>query len=157
MKAKILFVCLGNICRSPSAEAVFKMKLIDHGLDTEVEVDSAGTSSYHEREPADSRMKSHAIKRGYELTSISRQIFPSDFDYYDLIIAMDDNNYHNLIGMAKNPSHKNKIALMTEFSKNHEGNIPDPYHGGSQGFEAVLDILEDSSEGLITEIKESYF
>lgn len=156
MKAKILFVCLGNICRSPSAEAVFKAKLIDHGLDAEVEVESAGTSSYNEREPADSRMKKHAIKRGYDLTSISRQILPSDFDYYDLIIAMDDNNYHNLVGLAKNPSHKNKIALMTEFSEIYEGNVPDPYYGGSKGFETVLDILEDCSEGLIEEIKESF-
>ncbi len=153
---RVLFVCLGNICRSPSAEAVFNAKLNKYGLLSEVEVDSAGTSGYHEGDSADSRMMTHAIKRGYNLTSIARQIMPKDFDYFDMIIAMDASNYQSLMGMAKNPSQKNKIAMMTDFSETYDGeDVPDPYYGGSMGFEKVLDILEDCAEGLIDEIKDS--
>lgn len=153
---KILFVCLGNICRSPSAEAVFNAKLKQHGLTSDVEVDSAGTSGFHEGDSADSRMMTHADKRAYNLTSISRQIRPNDFDEFDMIIAMDASNFQNLMSLAKNPSQKNKIAMMTDFSEKYNGeDVPDPYYGGSMGFERVLDILEDCAEGLIDEIKNS--
>lgn len=152
---KLLFVCLGNICRSPSAEAVVHAKLRKCKLDESVEVDSAGTSGYHEGEMADGRMMTHAKKRGYELTSISRQIRPKDFEEFGMIIAMDASNFQNLMSMAKNPSQKNKISMMTDFSEKYDGeDVPDPYYGGSMGFEKVLDILEDCAEGLIEEIKE---
>ena len=154
MKKSVLFVCLGNICRSPSGEAVLKAKLTDAGLDKDVFVDSAGTSGYHEGDVADERMQSHAVKRGFNLTSISRQISPTDFDRFDYIIAMDKSNYQNLINKAYTPEHKQKISMMTDFSQTHSGDVPDPYYGGSQGFENVLDILEDSVDGLIQELRE---
>ncbi len=152
---KVLFVCLGNICRSPSGEAVLNAKLEEHGLQDQVEVDSAGTSGYHTGEPADSRMQTHAQKRGYNLSSISRQIRSVDYDDFDFIIAMDQSNYRNLLNMAKTSEHRSKVALMTEFSEKLDGDVPDPYYGGSMGFERVLDILEDCMEGLIEEIKDS--
>ena len=152
---KVLFVCLGNICRSPSGEAVLNAILEEHGLQDQVEVDSAGTSGYHTGEPADSRMQTHAKKRGYNLTSVSRQIRSVDFDDYDFIIAMDQSNYRNLLNMAKTSEHRSKVALMTEFSEKLDGDVPDPYYGGSMGFERVLDILEECMEGLIEEIKDS--
>ena len=152
---KVLFVCLGNICRSPSGEAVLNAKLEEHGLQDQVEVDSAGTSGYHTGEPADSRMQTHAQKRGYNLSSISRQIRSVDYDDFDFIIAMDQSNYRNLLNMAKTSEHRSKVALMTEFSEKLDGDVPDPYYGGSMGFERVFDILEDCMEGLIEEIKDS--
>ena len=152
---KVLFVCLGNICRSPSGEAVLNAKLEEHGLQDQVEVDSAGTSGYHTGEPADSRMQTHAQKRGYNLSSISRQIRSVDYDDFDFIIAMDQSNYRNLLNMAKTSEHRSKVALMTEFSEKLDGDVPDPYYGGSMAFERVLDILEDCMEGLIEEIKDS--
>ena len=155
MKKSVLFVCLGNICRSPSGEPVLKAKLEEAGLENEVFVDSAGTSGYHEGDRADERMQSHAVKRGFNLSSISRQIRPADYDRFDYIIAMDSSNYQNLINKAYTPEHKQKISLMTDFSQLHSGDVPDPYYGGSQGFETVLDILEDSVDGLIKELKEN--
>ena len=155
MKKSVLFVCLGNICRSPSGEAVLKAKLEDAGLENEVFVDSAGTSGYHEGDHADERMQSHAVKRGFNLSSISRKVRPADYDRFDYIIAMDSSNYQNLINKAYTPEHKQKISLMTDFSQLHSGDVPDPYYGGSQGFETVLDILEDSVDGLIKELQEN--
>jgi len=155
MKVKVLFVCLGNICRSPSAEAVLNAKLKDHGLSNDVEVDSAGTSGYHTDEPADARMQTHAQKRGYSLTSRSRQIRSVDFDEFDFIIAMDQSNYRNLLNLAKTSEHRSKVAIMTDFSENLDGDVPDPYYGGALGFERVLDVLEESIKGLIEEIKDS--
>jgi len=155
MKKSVLFVCLGNICRSPSGEAVLKAKLKDTGLDQEIFVDSAGTSDYHEGDRADERMQSHALKRGYNLTSISRQVRPADYDRFDYILAMDRNNYQNLMNKAHTPEHKQKIFLMTDFSQTYSGDVPDPYYGGDQGFEQVLDILEDSVYGLIQELKKT--
>jgi len=154
-KKKILFVCLGNICRSPSAEAVFNGIIKKNGEANTFEVDSAGTSAWHAGEPADRRMQSHAIKRGFNLTSISRKFDPhSDFDRFDMIIGMDVSNIENLKLMARNTGDLAKIYKMTDFSREFKyDEVPDPYYGGSDGFELVLDLLEDSCEGLLEELR----
>ena len=155
-KKKVLFVCLGNICRSPSAEAVFNGMVKNKGLAERFEIDSAGTSGWHEGEPADQRMQSHAIKRGFNLTSISRKFNPdTDFDHFDYIIAMDDENINALRKMARNDADINKISKMTDYSKEwNYDEVPDPYYGGEQGFELVLDLLEDSCSGLLEKLNE---
>ena len=152
---QILFVCLGNICRSPSAEAVFNELIRRNGLRSEVQCDSAGTAAYHAGDQADSRMKQYAQKRGYRLTSISRPVDPkSDFDRFDYIIGMDCQNIRDLKTMARNENDRKKIFLMTDFCTNSEyDSVPDPYYGGSGGFELVLDILEDACDGLITKLR----
>ncbi len=149
MKKKILFVCLGNICRSPSAEAVFKGLVRNKGVQNQFEIDSAGTYGYHKGEPADRRMQSHAVKRGYNLTSISRPFNSNtDWDRFDYIVAMDDSNLRDLSQLARNGDDLKKLFKMTDFANNYKYNeIPDPYYGGEQGFELVLDLLEDAGEG----------
>ncbi len=155
MKKRVLFVCLGNICRSPSAEAVFNGLVKRDGLEHLIECDSAGTAGYHEGEPADQRMQSHAIRRGYRLTSISRKFrLEADFDKFDYIIGMDDDNVNDLQDMASSTEELDKIFKMTDFCSNGGfHSVPDPYYGGSDGFELVLDILEDACEGLLNEVK----
>jgi len=150
-KKKILFVCLGNICRSPSAEAVFTGIVKKKGESNGFEIDSAGTSGWHAGEPADRRMQSHAIRRGYELTSISRKFDPhTDFDRFDMIVGMDDSNMEDLKRMARNADDLKKLFKMTDFSRNFGyDEVPDPYYGGSDGFELVLDLLEDACEELL--------
>ena len=157
-RTKVLFVCLGNICRSPSAEAIFNGLINNNGLKKQFEVDSAGTSGWHAGEPADRRMQSHAIKRGFQLTSISRKFNPdTDFDHFDYIIGMDDDNIHALENMARNDKDLSKIHKMTDFSENHDyDSVPDPYYGGEQGFELVLDLLEDACGGLLRNINPDY-
>jgi protein-tyrosine phosphatase len=153
-KKKILFVCLGNICRSPSAEAVFTGIVKTRGLAKQFEIDSAGTSGWHAGGNADKRMQSHAIKRGYNLTSISRKFNPDkDFEHFDLIIGMDDENIQTLKRKARNKADFQKICKMTDFRKDWDyDEIPDPYYGGDEGFELVLDLLEDSCEGLLEKL-----
>ena len=157
MKKKILFVCLGNICRSPSAEAVFRGFVKSHRLDNEFEIDSAGTSAWHAGEKADARMRSHASKRGYKLTSLSRKFNPeTDFDYFDIIVAMDKDNLYDLKSMVRRKEDEKKLFLMTDFSKEYDYDyVPDPYYGGDQGFELVIDLLEDASSGLLKHLKPS--
>ncbi len=154
-KKNILFVCMGNICRSPSAEAVFKGLVKKEGLAEQFEIDSAGTGAWHIGQPADKRMQKHAIKRNYNLTSISRQFDPeTDFDRFELIIAMDDENVATLKSFARNSDELNKIHKITDYSREwNYTEIPDPYYGGEEGFELVLDLLEDSCRGLLDKVK----
>jgi protein-tyrosine phosphatase len=150
MKKKILFICLGNICRSPSAEAVFKKIAEDKGYSDHFEIDSAGIGGWNAGDPADPRMRKHALKRGYNLTSKVRKFEPrTDFDHFDKIIGMDDENIHDLRMKARNTEDKSKIYKITAFSRTYKyDSIPDPYYGGDEGFELVLDLLEDACEGL---------
>ncbi len=152
---KILFVCMGNICRSPSGEAVMNKLVKRAGLGNKIECDSAGTIAYHEGEPADARMKRHAIGRGYRLTSIARRFREIDFENFDYIIAMDDSNYKDLLSFDHDKKYVNKIFKMTDFTKNSKHTeVPDPYYSGPEGFELVLDILEDACAGLLEKVKE---
>jgi len=146
---KILFICMGNICRSPTAEAVMQSIVKQKGKEKEIFCDSAGTIDYHRGQPADSRMREHSILRGYELKSISRPFEDADFKIFDLIITMDEDNFQQINFRDEKNEYSSKILRMVEFcsSKNIK-EIPDPYYGGSQGFENVLDLLEDSCCGL---------
>ncbi len=149
-KKKILFVCLGNICRSPSAEAVFRGMVEEKGESHHFVIDSAGTSDWHRGEPADKRMQKHAVKRGYNLTSLSRPFETEDFDKFDMIIAMDHENMEELKKRAVRKSDLDKLYMMTDFSRKFKYDyVPDPYFGGDEGFELVLDLLEDAGEGLL--------
>ncbi len=151
---RILFVCLGNICRSSAAEEVMRHQLIQSGLSELVEVDSAGLIDYHEGELPDSRMRQHAKQRGYRLTHLSRPIRRSDYEHFDLIIGMDDQNIQGLLRGTKNENERKKIHKMPEyFIHSDSPNVPDPYYGGASGFEQVLDLLEDGCAGLLNEIR----
>jgi protein-tyrosine phosphatase len=154
---QILFVCLGNICRSPSAEAVMQALIGKKGLADKIKVDSAGVIGWHAGEPADRRMQMHAIKRDYNLTSISRQFRQSDFEKYDYIIGMDYENIRDIKAMDFENKYSDKIFLMTSFCHNNSAEIvPDPYYGGKDGFEKVLDILEDACQGLLGQINSNF-
>lgn len=152
---KILFVCLGNICRSPSAEGIFKTKVNNSDQINNVFIDSAGTSAYHVGEKADNRMRVFAKKRGYNLISLSRKLIYADLTEFDYIIAMDRNNYRDILSIDKSGKYKTKVKMMTDFSTVFFGeDVPDPYYGGDDGFNRVIDILEDSCSGLLEFLKD---
>ena len=151
---KVLFVCLGNICRSPAAEGIFKKIVRKQGLNNKIEVDSAGTAGYHVGELPDSRMRQHGTRRGYKFDSLSRKFTSSDFDRFDIILAMDDSNYNNILRLAPDLDSEAKVHRMMDFSKKYENDhVPDPYYSGAEGFELVLDLLEDSCDGLLEKVK----
>lgn len=152
---RILFVCLGNICRSPAAEGIFQHLLEANGLAERVSCDSAGIVGYHEGEGAYPKMKKVALQRGYELTSISRPVRPErDFAEFDLIIGMDDQNIKDLNRLAPNGKSKEKIRRMTDYCTAMKyTSVPDPYYGDTGDYELVIDILEEACGGLIKTIK----
>jgi len=151
----VLFVCTGNICRSPTAEGVFRHFVHEAGLAERVEVDSAGTHAYHTNEPADRRANAAAERRGYSLADIrARRVQDKDFDTFDYIIAMDRDNLALLTEQA-DAEHHHKIRLFLEFASGHEDEVPDPYYGGAAGFERVLDLIEDASRGLLGTLQKS--
>lgn len=154
-KYKILFICLGNICRSPAAEGIFKDVVDTAGLSAQFEIDSAGTGRYHIGQLPDSRMRRQASRRGITLDHCCRQVAADDFDHFDMIIGMDDSNISNLRHMAPTVEAQKKIHRMAEFidrSRFAYDHVPDPYYEGTEGFELVLDLLENSCENLLKSI-----
>ncbi|MBX3657393.1 MAG: low molecular weight phosphotyrosine protein phosphatase [Ramlibacter sp.] len=149
----VLFVCMGNICRSPTAHGVFRHQVAQAGLAKVVQVDSAGTHNYHPGEPPDERSQAHAARRGYDLSDLrARQLRGSDFEAHDLILVMD---WDNLAQVREEcpPQHLHKVRRLTEFCQRHDSPVvPDPYYGGAQGFEQVLDLVEDASLGLLRHV-----
>lgn len=154
---KVLFVCLGNICRSPTAEGVFKRLVIENGLKDKIMIESAGTHAYHVDEPPDTRAQQAALTRGVDLSSIrGRQVTTKDIEVFDYILAMDTENRHYLATMAPEGTAK-KVQLFLDYATDTKlREVPDPYFGGGKGFELVLDIIEDASQGLLSDIEERY-
>ena len=152
----LLFVCLGNICRSPAAEGIMKKMIEDEGLSDKISVDSAGTSNWNEGNTPDERMRLHGSKKGYDFDSVARTFRSSDFDKFDYILVMDNNNYMNVKRLAKSEEDESKIHRMTDFSIDYSDHdhVPDPYYGGDDGFNLVMSLLEDACKGLLNEIKE---
>ena len=147
---RILFVCMGNICRSPTAEAVLREQLRAHGLTQRCEVDSAGTHGYHVGEPPDPRSQAHARQRGIDMSKLrARQVKADDFAHFDLLLAMDADNLALLRQRCPADQPQSKLRLLTDFCQRQSARaVPDPYYGGPEGFEQVLDIVEDACEGL---------
>ena len=149
---KILFVCLGNICRSPLAEAVFADLVEREGLGGVFTVDSAGTTDYHSGEPADPRSRACAHRHGLMITHRARGLVESDFDKFDLLVAMDESNASDLRRRAPNPSAHRKVRLLREWDPAGPGEIPDPYYGTDADFEQVWHLCDRSARGLLQEI-----
>ncbi len=154
-KISVLFVCLGNICRSPAAEAIFLKKIKDLEMQDKFFVDSAGTGSWHVGKKADERMRLAAKKRNINIESIARQIESNDFDRFNYILTMDNSNYINVLKLKNSElsSDISKVVKLQEYALNFgEKEVPDPYFGGDEGFNYVLDILEDSVSGFLKSI-----
>ena len=152
---KVLFVCLGNICRSPAAEGVFLHLLQERGLCDQFVVDSAGTGGWHVGNPADRRMQAAAHRRGIQLPSRARQICLDDFSEFDLVLTMDDNNLATVRELAREAGARATATIQPMLSyalRFSETEVPDPYYGGDAGFEHVLDLLEDACSNLLNEL-----
>ena len=150
---RILFVCMGNICRSPTAEGVMRRLVEEQGLD--IEIDSAGTGAWHAGEPPDERATLAAGRRGVTLEGAARQVRPGDFERFDLLIALDRANLRELLAVAPDEEAAEKVRLLREFDPAAGGDldVPDPYYGGDRGFETVLDMVEAACRGLIDELR----
>lgn len=150
---KVLFVCMGNICRSPTAHGVFLKIVDDQSLNNMIEVDSAGTHAHHIGEQPDPRSQSAALRRGVDLSPLSaRQVNSNDFEYFDYVLAMDYDNYSNLAQICP-AGYEQRLRLFLDFASECEDKeVPDPYYGGGRGFEHVFGLIEDASHGLLKEI-----
>ena len=157
MVKKILFVCLGNICRSPAAEGIFNQKIKERDLEKLFVVDSAGTGSWHVGNLPDQRMRETALSRGIELTSRARQIEENDLYEFDHILVMDKDNLHGVKSLIRDKQDlvNSKIKLILSYSKDSQlDEVPDPYYGGQNGFDKVLDLLDNAIDGLIDSLKD---
>jgi len=152
---RILFVCLGNICRSPLAEAIFKHKIAESGLSGKFIVDSSGTGDYHIGEDPDARTIEVAIRNGVSISHKARQFSTRDFDSFDYIIAMDESNLRNIRNL-KNNIEKGRLMLMRDFDESKDKNVPDPYFGGKDGFDEVFDILDASLANFLEFLKKEH-
>jgi protein-tyrosine phosphatase len=155
MKKKILFVCMGNICRSPTAEAVFRQCVENAGLSHFIEIDSAGTHNYHIGDAPDTRTQHAALQRGYDMSNLrGRQVEVGDFSRFDYVLAMDLANLDILQRMIPQSSCSH-LGLFLDYARHHvEREVPDPYYGGAQGFERVLDMVEDAAQGLLQHLQQ---
>lgn len=153
-KVHVLFVCLGNICRSPTAHGVFAHLVDQEGLSTRIRVDSAGTHAYHVDEPPDPRAQAAAARRGVDLSTLrARKAIVDDFHKFDYVVAMDRSNFEHLIQLCP-AGQEDKLRLFLSFAPElGEEDVPDPYYGGTAGFERVLDLIESASRGLLAEIR----
>lgn len=156
-KVSVLFVCMGNICRSPTAHGVFRALVQEHNLQDKIEIDSAGTHAYHIGEPPDRRAQSTAIGRGIDLSDLrARSVIPSDFTSFDYILAMDEANYEILLMECPDEA-KNKLHLFLSFAPHlNKREVPDPYYGGSKGFENVFDMIDHAAKGLLKDIEQRH-
>lgn len=154
---RVLFVCMGNICRSPTAQGVFETLVARAALDNHIQVDSAGTHAYHIGEPPDARASEAAMQRGVDLgQQRARRVTPEDFVEFDYVLAMDQSNFEDLAAQCV-PEHANKLRLFLEFAPDlGQQEVPDPYYGGATGFERVLDLIEEAAQGLLTEIRQQH-
>lgn len=153
LPVSILVVCLGNICRSPTAEAVLRRHAEQRGLTHRLSIDSAGTSSWHIGSPPDKRSTLASAARGYHLSSLrGRQVSAADFERFDYILAMDSQNLADLHSL-KPAGYKGHLGLFLDFADSADGDVPDPYHGGAEGFEHVLDLVEQASQGLLEHLR----
>lgn len=153
---RILMVCTGNICRSPTAEAVLRKQLAEAGLHAEVEVDSAGTVDYHAGSPPDHRAQAHGARRGYELSRLrARQLRPTDFERFDLLLAMDADHMAYMLERCPEP-YRDKLRLLMDFAPGRPpgADVPDPYYGAPAGFERVLDLVEVACSGLVEHLRQ---
>lgn len=154
---KVIFVCMGNICRSPTAEGVFRKLIEVQGLDRAIETDSAGTHGYHAGESPDRRARETAARRGVDLSDLrARQVGASDFDYFDYVLAMDEDNLRSLSAICP-PDHRDKLVLFMEFAPHlRSREVPDPYYGAAGGFDRVFDMVEAAAEGLLNDIRQRF-
>jgi protein-tyrosine phosphatase len=151
---KVLFVCMGNICRSPTAEGVFAKLVNEEGLNELIEIDSAGTHAYHVGEPPDTRAQHSALTRGIDISLLrARRARAEDFDYFDYVLAMDEDNYQHLLLVCPE-NHQHKLQLFLDYAPHLEySEVPDPYYGGAKGFDLVLDMVEQAGRGLLEHIR----
>ncbi len=150
---RVLFVCMGNICRSPAADNVFNHLLKTEGHNERIQCDSAGTIGYHTGNPPDKRMSQALKARGIPVHGAARQFQPADFTRFDLILTMDEDNRHGILSLSNNAEHEAKVRRFTDFCDNFDTpDVPDPYYGGADGFELVADMIEDGCGGLLVHI-----
>jgi protein-tyrosine phosphatase len=157
-KIKVLFICMGNICRSPTAEAVFRHYVESAGWSEHILIDSAGTHDYHVGDPPDTRALRAAQQRGYDMSKLrGRQVAAEDFRHFDYVLAMDQTNLA-ILQRITSPDSTTQARLFLDYARHHaEHEVPDPYYGGADGFERVLDMVEDAAQGLLEEIRQQHF